>query len=205
MDSFKPVFAGGRGKRPFHFKVSILVLLLVLIEFSCVNAFTPHLSSRCHLGTFHDQPLMKQPSLGCSSSSSSSSTTISSLAGRRVSCTDSALAASNLPDFSTTNGDGSSKEQDERGRKGEISWGEQASKFIEMARPYYNESKSGRWLFVGMIALTLMNSGVSVAFSYIGKDFWNALSAKDQTLFYQQLVKYAAALLVGAPVKVLYS
>ena len=53
------------------------------------------------------------------------------------------------------------------------------SNFWSMAYPYYQESQPGRRLFYGMILLTLINSGVSVAFSYISKDFWNALSSKD--------------------------
>lgn len=77
--------------------------------------------------------------------------------------------------------------------------------FSEMAFPYYKESISGRWLFAGMIALALMNSGVSVAFSYVGKDFWNALNSKDADQFYDQLWRYAGALLVGSPVSVFYS
>jgi len=76
--------------------------------------------------------------------------------------------------------------------------------FNDTAFPYYKESKAGRWLFLGMIGMTLLNSGVSVAFSYIGKDFWNALSSKDPTQFYDMLWKYAAALLVGSPVSVLF-
>lgn len=78
------------------------------------------------------------------------------------------------------------------------------SNFKEMALPYYQESKSGRWLFAGMVGITLLNSGVSVAFSYVGKDFWNALSSKDAANFYPMLAKYAAALVVGMPVSVLY-
>jgi ABC-type uncharacterized transport system fused permease/ATPase subunit len=77
--------------------------------------------------------------------------------------------------------------------------------FSEMAFPYYKESISGRWLFAGMIALALMNSGVSVAFSYVGKDFWNALNSKDAEQFYNQLWRYAGALLVGSPVSVFYT
>ena len=73
-----------------------------------------------------------------------------------------------------------------------------------MAYPYYQESKAGRWLFAGMIGLTLLNSGVSVAFSYLGKDFWNALSAKNTVEFYQVLTKYVGALVVGAPIVTLY-
>jgi putative ATP-binding cassette transporter len=78
------------------------------------------------------------------------------------------------------------------------------SNFKEMALPYYQESKAGRWLFAGMVGITLLNSGVSVAFSYVGKDFWNALSSKDAANFYPMLAKYAAALVVGMPVSVLY-
>jgi putative ATP-binding cassette transporter len=82
--------------------------------------------------------------------------------------------------------------------------GEQSKVFWDMAYPYYEESKAGRWLFAGMIGMTLLNSGVSVAFSYLGKDFWNALSAKNDVEFYNVLYKYVGALLLGAPVVTLY-
>ena len=78
------------------------------------------------------------------------------------------------------------------------------STFWSMAYPYYQESQPGRRLFYGMILLTLVNSGVSVAFSYISKDFWNALSSKDTAEFYSMMIKYGGALVVGAPVAVLY-
>lgn len=80
----------------------------------------------------------------------------------------------------------------------------QSQLFYEMAFPYYKESKDGRWLFAGMIGMTLVNSAVSVAFSYLGKDFWNALNAKDPDQFYFMLSKFGVALVVGAPVSVLY-
>mmetsp|Transcript_7539 Transcript_7539/g.15766 ORF Transcript_7539/g.15766 Transcript_7539/m.15766 type:complete len:804 (+) Transcript_7539:40-2451(+) len=76
--------------------------------------------------------------------------------------------------------------------------------FWSMASPYYRESQPGRRLFYGMILLTLMNSGVSVAFSYVSKDFWNALSSKDVNEFYTMMWKFGGALVVGAPVAVLY-
>ena len=80
----------------------------------------------------------------------------------------------------------------------------QTKQFWEMSFPYYEESNVGRWLFAGMIGLTLLNSGVSVAFSYLGKDFWNALSAKNTVEFYNVLSKYVGALLIGAPIVTLY-
>jgi putative ATP-binding cassette transporter len=80
----------------------------------------------------------------------------------------------------------------------------QSKLFWNMAYPYFEECKAGRWLFAGMIGVTLLNSGVSVGFSYIGKDFWNALSSKNQVEFYNVLGKYLGALLVGAPIVTLY-
>jgi ABC-type uncharacterized transport system, permease and ATPase components len=99
------------------------------------------------------------------------------------------------------------KDENELSKKKEepINISEKFSAFVEMAFPYYKESISGRWLFAGMIAMTLLNSGVSVAFSYVGKDFWNALNSKDTEQFYVMLWRYAAALLVGSPVSVLYT
>lgn len=76
--------------------------------------------------------------------------------------------------------------------------------FQEMALPYFKESKSARWLFFGMILIAFLNSGVSVAFSYVGKDFWNALNSKNPDEFYTMLWKFAGALLVGSPVSVFY-
>lgn len=45
------------------------------------------------------------------------------------------------------------------------------------------EDMGARWLLATVVALTLLNSGVSVAFSYIGRDFWTALSNKDPAQF----------------------
>lgn len=89
-----------------------------------------------------------------------------------------------------------------------IDWkrvGEQLTLFQEMAIPYYKESSASRWLLAGVLALTLANSGVSVLFSYLGKDFWNALAAKEVDQFYAVLARYVGALAVGAPVATLYA
>ena len=97
--------------------------------------------------------------------------------------------------------------EDDEPQKPAFEWDKivkQSQLFYEMAFPYYKESKDGRWLFAGMIGMTLVNSAVSVAFSYLGKDFWNALNAKDPDQFYFMLSKFGVALVVGAPVSVLY-
>lgn len=112
-------------------------------------------------------------------------------------------AAIKSPDEDSEIGNVSNPDEDEK----KLNWSNvstQAKLFWRMAYPYYHESVSGRWLFAGMIGLTLLNSGVSVAFSYLGKDFWNALSQKDAAQFYIILGKYVGALLVGAPIVTLY-
>jgi len=96
---------------------------------------------------------------------------------------------------------------DQDGKSGELNWAkisQQSKEFWEMAFPYFEESITGRWLFAGMIGLTLLNSGVSVVFSYLGKDFYNALSSKNTVEFYSVLTKYVGALLLGAPLVTLY-
>ena len=107
---------------------------------------------------------------------------------------------------STTNGSINTEKNDQEEEDlSQLSLQDKISVFAEMALPYYKESSAGRWLFAGMIAMTLLNSGVSVAFSYVGKDFWNALNSKDIEQFYIMLWRYAAALIVGSPVSVLYT
>ena len=96
-------------------------------------------------------------------------------------------------------------QEEEKEREDEQSIQDKFSYFVEMALPYYEESSAGRWLFAGMLGMTVLNSGVSVAFSYVGKDFWNALNSKDTEQFYILLWRYAGALLIGSPVSVLYT
>ena len=69
----------------------------------------------------------------------------------------------------------------------------------DMASNYLQSSSEGRWLVAGWLLLTLLQCGVSVAFSYLSKDFWNALSAQQATEFYAVLQRFLAALLLGAP------
>jgi vitamin B12/bleomycin/antimicrobial peptide transport system ATP-binding/permease protein len=82
---------------------------------------------------------------------------------------------------------------------------EQGQLLRDMATPYFSESIQARWLLVAVLVLTLASSGISVAFSYLGRDFWNALSDKNVEQFYQILMKYVAALALGAPISTLYT
>jgi ABC-type uncharacterized transport system fused permease/ATPase subunit len=75
-----------------------------------------------------------------------------------------------------------------------------------LATPYWtegNQAAAARWRLAGVLALTLGTTGVSVAFNFLGRDFFNALSAKDQAKFTEMLFKWLAALCAGIPVFVL--
>ncbi|CAN0544127.1 unnamed protein product, partial [Ectocarpus sp. 12 AP-2014] len=80
--------------------------------------------------------------------------------------------------------------------------------FVEMSTPFFKascrEDNGARWLLATVVALTLLNSGVSVAFSYIGRDFWTALSNKDPAQFNIMLQRFLLALIAGVPVTVFY-
>ncbi|EED92357.1 ABC transporter [Thalassiosira pseudonana CCMP1335] len=114
------------------------------------------------------------------------------------------IDASSREDVSVVDNSNDADEDDNNGKLTPRKASALLSTFWSMAYPYYQESQPGRRLFYGMILLTLMNSGVSVAFSYVSKDFWNALSSKDVNEFYNMMVKFGGALVVGAPVAVMY-
>lgn len=78
------------------------------------------------------------------------------------------------------------------------------SLFWKVAKPYWMEETKARWELGSVVALTLLQSGVSVAFSYIGRDFWNALSEKNVENFQQELVLFFTAMAIGVPIFVLY-
>ena len=70
--------------------------------------------------------------------------------------------------------------------------------------PFFKDDKTARNSLVGVVALTLLNSGVSVAFSYISRDFYNALNARDEAVFYEKIELFFAALLIAVPISVYY-
>jgi len=76
--------------------------------------------------------------------------------------------------------------------------------FLQIAVPFFKEDEKARNSLIGVAALTLLNSGVSVAFSYVGRDFYNALNSKDQVLFSEKVQLFFAALLIAVPITVYY-
>jgi F0F1-type ATP synthase membrane subunit c/vacuolar-type H+-ATPase subunit K len=70
----------------------------------------------------------------------------------------------------------------------------QLSQYYSLSLPFFKEERNAKILLAGLLALTLANSGVSVAFSYIGRDFWTALSQKNEAEFQIMLQKFLGAL-----------
>jgi len=80
----------------------------------------------------------------------------------------------------------------------------QLGPFMKIAAPFFKEDEVARNSLIGVVALTLLNSGISVAFSYISRDFYNALNARDEPVFYEKIQLFFVALLIAVPVSVFY-
>lgn len=74
---------------------------------------------------------------------------------------------------------------------------------LQLIRPYWitnPDANKPRLALAGVVALSLATTAVSVVFSFLGRDFFNALSQKDEAQFYAQLAKYLGGFAVGIPV-----
>ena len=76
--------------------------------------------------------------------------------------------------------------------------------FLQIATPFFKEDKVARNSLIGVVTLSLLNSGVSVWFSYISRDFYNALNARDEPVFYEKIELFFVALAVAVPISVYY-
>lgn len=76
--------------------------------------------------------------------------------------------------------------------------------FSRLALPYWRAEKRARWDLAAVIALTFLQSGVSVMFSFISRDFWTALNTKNTDLFYHQAEVFFVALVIFTPIVVYY-
>ena len=86
----------------------------------------------------------------------------------------------------------------------ERSLGDLLGEFGKLALPYFKETREAKVGLAKVVALTLLQSGVSVTFSYLSRDFYNALSNREVEAFQDILVKFSLALSLGVPVTVLY-
>jgi hypothetical protein len=78
-------------------------------------------------------------------------------------------------------------------------------RFWKVAAPYWSseDKVQARLRLVGLFALTLATTGISVGFNFLGRDFDNALASKNREQFTKQLVYYLGAFAGGIPVFVL--
>lgn len=84
-----------------------------------------------------------------------------------------------------------------------LGW-KQLKPFLNIAVPFFKQDKTARNSLLALSALTLINSGISVAFSYVSRDFYNALNMRDEGLFYQKTELFFLATLIAVPVSVYY-
>ncbi|KAA8496848.1 ABC transporter D family member 2, chloroplastic [Porphyridium purpureum] len=77
--------------------------------------------------------------------------------------------------------------------------------FLTLAKPYWKQDPSAKWQMARVVALAALQAGVSVGFSYVGRDFWNALSTKNVEQFQQEAALFFGLLVIGTPVAVLYA
>ena len=71
-----------------------------------------------------------------------------------------------------------------------------------LALPYWRSSPAARRQLAAVVGLSLASAGISVAFSYLGRDFMSALSERDAAAFARQLLLYLGAFAAGIPVLV---
>ncbi|XP_060208987.1 ABC transporter D family member 2, chloroplastic [Lycium barbarum] len=78
-------------------------------------------------------------------------------------------------------------------------------RFWKVAAPYWSsdDKVQARLQLAAVFALTLGTTGISVGFSFLGRDFYNALANKDQEQFTKQLLYYLAGFAGGIPFFVL--
>ncbi|XP_027769381.1 ABC transporter D family member 2, chloroplastic isoform X2 [Solanum pennellii] len=79
------------------------------------------------------------------------------------------------------------------------------TRFWKVAVPYWSsdDKVQARLQLAAVFALTLGTTGISVGFSFLGRDFYNALANKDQEQFTKQLLYYLAGFAGGIPFFVL--
>jgi len=80
----------------------------------------------------------------------------------------------------------------------------QLKPFFKIAVPFFKEDKPARDSLIAVLALTLLNNGISVAFSYISRDFYTALNNRDEHLFFEKIQLFFAVLVLAVPVAVFY-
>lgn len=93
-------------------------------------------------------------------------------------------------------------------------WRELFRRLTEVAMPYFTfrkgdseevkkhnkEARGARFRLAGVLLLSLAGTGVSVGFNFLSRDFFNALTEKDQQGFVNKLALFPIAYVIGIPV-----
>ena len=81
---------------------------------------------------------------------------------------------------------------------------QQLRQFWIMAAPFFRETREAKILTFVLLVLLFANSGVKIFFSFLTRDFYTALVAKDVKTFYTILSKFMLSMVVLIPVQILY-
>jgi ABC-type uncharacterized transport system fused permease/ATPase subunit len=78
------------------------------------------------------------------------------------------------------------------------------TRFMALAAPFWRketnpDARSAQLKLAGLVVASLLTTGISVGFSYLGRDFFNYLSEKDVEGFWRQLKIYLVAIPCGIP------
>ena len=76
--------------------------------------------------------------------------------------------------------------------------------FLQIAIPFFREDKNALCSLVGIVILTLIQSALNIAFSYVRKDIFDTLNDKAEAKFYVTILKFFGVLVFLVPVSVLY-
>ena len=79
-------------------------------------------------------------------------------------------------------------------------WKALARRLTAAARPYFASNREAQLRLASVLLLSLAGTGVSVGFTFLGRDLFSALSEKDAAGFTRKLALYPFAYAVGIPV-----
>ncbi|XP_059454003.1 ABC transporter D family member 2, chloroplastic isoform X1 [Corylus avellana] len=115
------------------------------------------------------------------------------------------VSAEPTSDSSTTTLTSSNPEKNDVKREGLDEKSTLLRRLWKVAAPYWfsDDKVQARLQLAAVFALTLGTTGISVGFSFLGRDFYNALANKDQEQFTKQLLYYLGGFAGGIPFFVL--
>jgi vitamin B12/bleomycin/antimicrobial peptide transport system ATP-binding/permease protein len=77
--------------------------------------------------------------------------------------------------------------------------------FWTLAKPYWQYAPRAKLDLAWVVFLGLLQSAISVVFSFVSRDFWTALQKKDVAMFWRQIAIFSGLLVLALPIIVWYS